>query len=135
MKKFRTYKHHVLIYDLQRDGNGFVLSIEKSCSEGTEKSSYLIFASECEMVQLTLRLWRSGVTPMSLVYILEDEGYLPIRYDEETIEENICAVKKNAQIIKRDRSKNTIKVKSFGDCVTPSEDMESEKSKEEAVKA
>lgn len=134
MKKFRTYKHHVLIYDLQRDGNGYVISIEKSCCEGTEKSSYLVFASECELVQLTLRMWRSGVTPMSLVYILEDEGYLPILYDD-AIEENICTVKKNGRIIKRDRSKNTIKVKPFAASDTRIEDNKTEKSNDEAVKA
>lgn len=107
MKKFRTYKHYVLIYDLQRDGNGHVLSIEKSCSEGTEKSSYLIFADECELVQLTLRLWRSGVTPMSLVYILEDEGYLPIKYGDN-IGEAFTGNYKSDYIVKRDRSKNAI---------------------------
>lgn len=134
MKKFRTYKHHVLIYDLQKEGNGYVLSIEKSCSEGTEKSSYLIFANEYELVQLTLRLWRSGVTPMSLVYILEDEGYLPIQYDD-TADESVSVVKKNAQIIKRDRTKNAIKVKPFAETAAKAEDIKTEKAHEEVVKA
>ncbi len=77
MKKFRTYKNYTVVYDLERDGFGFIISIEKSGTAGIEKSSYFVHGKECEIKSLVCRLWRSGVTPMSLVYILEDEGYLP----------------------------------------------------------
>lgn len=77
MKKFRTYKNYTLIYDLEREKGGFVISVEKSGLSGAEKSTYVVHGEECELKSLVCRLWRCGVTPMSLVYILEDEGYLP----------------------------------------------------------
>lgn len=86
MKKIRTYKNYTLLYDLQKDEGGYILSIEKSGSSGTEKSAYFVSGPECELKELLCRLWRCGVTPMSLVYILEDEGYLPKLVEPEETE-------------------------------------------------
>jgi len=83
MKKFRTYKKHSLVYTLEKEGLSFRLTIEKSSSDGVENSSYLVNGQEKELKALLCRLWSCGVTPMSLVYILEDEGYIPQSADNE----------------------------------------------------
>lgn len=98
MKKFRTYKNYTLVYDLEREQNGFVFSIEKNSASGIEKSSYMVFGAESELKGLLCRLWRCGVTPMSLVYILEDEGYLPKPVENEKSE-----MKPMVHIVRRKR--------------------------------
>ncbi len=98
MKKFRTYKNYTLVYDLEREQNGFVFSIEKNSASGVEKSSYMVFGAESELKGLLCRLWRCGVTPMSLVYILEDEGYLPKPVENEKSE-----MKPMVHIVRRKR--------------------------------
>ena len=98
MKKFRTYKKHSLVYSLERENGTFRLSIEKSSREGNECSSYLVNGEEKDLKALLCRLWSCGVTPMSLVYILEDEGYIP----QETDSEDGTSVKKTL-IVRRKR--------------------------------
>lgn len=77
MKKIRTYKNYTLIYELEKEEGEYVISVEKFCASGGEKSTYVVSGTECDLKSLVCRMWRCGVTPMSLVYILEDEGYLP----------------------------------------------------------
>lgn len=133
MKRIRTYKHHVLLYDLEKEGSGYILSIEKSCSDGVERSAYLLYASKCELTQLMLRLWRSGVTPMSLVYVLEDEGYLPIKYDD--IGEAFTEDRDNLYIVKRDRNKNSLNSKAAHDSLNQTENKAKPESEADTVKA
>lgn len=92
MKKFRTYKKHSLVYSLEREGLSFRLTIEKNGAEGVENSSYLVNGQEKELKALLCRLWSCGVTPMSLVYILEDEGYIPqsVENDDELVVKAPC---------------------------------------------
>jgi len=77
MKKFRTYKKYSLVYGLEGRNGVYNISIEKSNSSGVESCSYTVNGTERELKALVCRLWSCGVTPMSLVYILEDEGYIP----------------------------------------------------------
>ncbi len=112
MKKFRTYKKHSLVYSLERENGTFRLSIEKSSREGNECSSYLVNGEEKDLKALLCRLWSCGVTPMSLVYILEDEGYIP----QETDSEDGTSVKKTLIVRRKhpfvgDAIKNAIETK------------------------
>lgn len=77
MKKFRTYKKYSLVYSLDKEEGVYRISIEKSTETGIEQSCYYVNGVEKELKALLCRLWSCGVTPMSLVYILEDEGYIP----------------------------------------------------------
>ncbi len=100
MTRIRTYKNYTLLYDAHREDGGYLFSIEKSGNSGIEKSTYFVHGSEHEFNDLLFRLWRSGVTPMSLVYILEDEGYIPREVDNETGE-----IKPLVHIVKRRQKK------------------------------
>ncbi len=77
MIKIRTYRNFTLTYRLEPDGNGFAISITKDSSEGCEDSTYKVSGDERELKALVCRMWSCSVTPMSLRYILQDEGYLP----------------------------------------------------------
>jgi len=97
MTKFRTYKKYSLVYNLENNGAAYVISIEKSNANGVERSAYTVHGSEAELKSLLCRLWRCGVTPLSLVYILEDEGYIIKDKDNDSAEGQI----KNGQIVRR----------------------------------
>lgn len=77
MKKFRTYKKYSLVYSLDGNNGAYNISIEKTSQTGVESCSYTVNGAERDLKALVCRLWSCGVTPMSLVYILEDEGYIP----------------------------------------------------------
>lgn len=97
MTKFRTYKKYSLVYNLANNGGTYVISIEKSNANGVEKCSYTVHGNESELKALLCRLWRCGVTPLSLQYILEDEGYIT----KECSDDNIAPKNKNSQIVRR----------------------------------
>lgn len=99
MKKFRTYKKYSLVYSLERKENAFNISIEKNSTSGVESSSYLVNGIEKDLKALLCRLWSCGVTPMSLVYILEDEGYIP----QTVLSADEVETKKPVHIVRRKR--------------------------------
>ncbi len=85
MKKIRTYKKYTVVYELEKEGAAFRIAIEKNGLNGFENSSYVVNGEEKELKALLCRLWACGVTPMSLVYILEDEGYIPSSVDNDEV--------------------------------------------------
>ena len=97
MKKFRTYKKYSLVYSLEKNDIGYNVSIQKCGENGTEISSYIVNGIEKELKALLCRLWSCGVTPMSLVYILEDEGYIP----HDAVENDDGALKASDRIVRR----------------------------------
>lgn len=97
MKKFRTYKKYTVIYQLEKEDMAYRISIEKDGVNGYESSSYVVNGKEKDLKALLCRLWACGVTPMSLVYILEDEGYIPCGAEEESeIKSNKIVKRKHA---------------------------------------
>lgn len=78
MIKIRTYKRFTLTYELTAENNAYLISITRSESDGTERSSFYVHGDERELKALLCRMWGCSVTPLSLKYILQDEGFLPI---------------------------------------------------------
>jgi len=60
---------------MEKKGDSFVVSIIKNGRDGEEKSAFTISATENAAAALFKKLKRCGVTPMSLVYIIEDDGF------------------------------------------------------------
>ena len=85
MTKIRTYKKFTLIYNLEQNDGKFLISIIKDSGESEESSSYTVWGDERELKALLCRMWGCSVTPMSLKYILQDEGFLPQEVDESKL--------------------------------------------------
>ncbi len=85
MTKVRTFKKFTLIYNMEKKTNGYTVTITKESSDGTETSAYTVWGDEIELKALLCRMWGCSVTPMSLRYILQDEGFLPQTIEEERI--------------------------------------------------
>lgn len=98
MIKIRTFKKFTLTYSLERFEEGYVVSIMKDSPEGREISTYTVWGDEIELKALLCRMWGCSVTPISLRYILQDEGFLPQLVEEENIKHVPAVITKRQPI-------------------------------------
>ncbi len=98
MKKIRTFKKFTLVYSLEKTAQGFYVTISKDDRNGSEVSSYTVNGDEKELKALLCRMWGCSVTPMSLRYILQDEGFLPLPMEEDTIKRIPAVITKRQPI-------------------------------------
>lgn len=61
------------------------MSITKSDEAGSENSAFIVCGDEMELKALLCRMWGCSVTPMSLRYILQDEGFLPQPIEDDSV--------------------------------------------------
>ncbi|MBQ4647626.1 MAG: hypothetical protein IJB76_00505 [Clostridia bacterium] len=85
MTKIRTYKKFTLVYNLEETDGKYLISIIKDGGGSEERSSYTVWGDERELKALLCRMWGCSVTPMSLKYILQDEGFLPQEVEESKL--------------------------------------------------
>lgn len=85
MTKIRTFKKFTLFYNIEINDKGYTISITKESAEGREHSAFNVWGEERELKALLCRMWSCSVTPMSLRYILQDEGFLPQPVEEDKL--------------------------------------------------
>ncbi len=64
-----------LKYAIYRRENGFVIMVEKTQRRQTERVRFFLCENKEKCIGLFRRLYTAKVTPMSVAYILEDEGF------------------------------------------------------------
>ncbi|MBE6677954.1 MAG: hypothetical protein E7597_04080 [Ruminococcaceae bacterium] len=107
MTKIRTFKKFTLIYNMEKNADGYTVSIMKESVDGTETSAYTVWGDETELKALLCRMWGCSVTPMSLRYILQDEGFLPQIIEDDSIKRIPAAIVKR-QPVKEIKNKELV---------------------------
>lgn len=74
-KMTRATGKYKILYMLEKCQDGYVLCVEKTTPNEKERVSFFINSSQSDCDELVRKLWACKVTPMSVEYILIDEGF------------------------------------------------------------